>query len=371
MSVMSRFKRKSWRGALGGLMLAAMVYGVSTLHARPRAYQVETAPASSENYVWVNAGSVEGHLALNASPAGAFSPDSSTLAVVDKDRVLLSNLGKTGISKALHPRISDLRDLDIQSANFLDENALFLLGTGIVHEKKGPDHPTPLLGIVWNIQQDALEGKVAVFGSGGGFGRPRYFPRIRYLGIYKNSSFLLWSPITRKALEFKIPELTREPHLYTFSPDGHWLLLAQISGGGSPNPIVVRLSEHKFVDVLPGNQGTVLSMRFSKDAKEVVTASEDGKARIWSAPGWKLLQTLSGHEGPVRWAEFSPDAQWVASGGEDQTVRIWSAGDGKLVQTLRESHAPVDTVSFSPDGNYVVASTDHNVLIWKKTPTGP
>jgi len=369
--VIRRFKDKSGSWAIGGLMLAAFLYCVSTLHARPRTHQVESSPASSESYVWVNSGSVEGHLALNASPAGAFSPDSSTLALVNKDKVVLENLAKANIEKVLHPKISGLRDLDIQSASFLDANTLFLLGTGIVHEKKGPAHPTPLLGFLWQVQQDALEGKLAVFGSGGGYGRPRYFPRIRYLGIYKNSSFILWSPITRKALEFNIPELTREPHLYSFSPDGHWLLLAQIAGGGSPNPIVVRLSEHKFVDVLPGNQETVLSMRFSSDGKKLVTASEDGKIRIWSVPGWKLLETLSGHQGPVRWAEFSPDGRWVASGGEDQTVRIWSADNGKLAQTLSESHAPVDTVSFSPDGNYLAASTDRNVLIWKKTPTGP
>ena len=52
-------------------------------------------------------------------------------------------------------------------------------------------------------------------------------------------------------------------------------------------------------------------------------------------------------------------------------MRIWSVDDGKLVQTLSESPAPLDTVTFSPDGNYVAATTDNNVLIWKKTPTGP
>jgi WD40 repeat protein len=373
LSATLRFKNRNRACAAGGLILAALFYEAFLLHAGPGVPQVEMVPSAQQNYVWVNVGNVDGHLASNASPEGAFSPDSSALALVNRDKVVINNLAGANITieKVLHPQLADLRDLDIQSANFLDTNTLFLLGTGIVHQKGQTDHPTPLLGFLWNIQQDALDGKVAVFGAGGGFGRPRYFPRIRYLGIYKSSAFILWSPITRKALEFKIPELTREPHLYSFSPDGHWLLLAQISGGGSPNPIVVELSANKFVDVLSGTQGTVLSMRFSRDGKKLVTASEDGKVRIWSVPDWKLLQTLSGHQGPVRWAEFSPDGQQVVSGGEDQTVRIWSTDDGKLIQTLSESQAPVDTVSFSPDGKYVAASTDRNVLIWKKTPTGP
>lgn len=371
MRTMGRFKHQSWSWVAGGALVAAILCAVSMLQARPSLHQVESAPSASENYVWVSSARLDGHLAVNASPAGAFSPDSSILAVANKDKVVLSDLVKGNIRKVLRPRIKDLRDLNIESASFLNANTLFLLGTGIVNEKNGSGQPTPLLGFQWNIQQDAVNGEVSVFGAKGGFGRPRYFPRIRYLGMYRKSAFTLWSPITRKAIELKVPELTREPHLYSFSPDGHWLLLAQISGGGSPNPIVVQVKDHKFVDVLSGYEGTVLSMRFSSNGSKLVTASADGKVRIWSVPGWKLLETLSGHKGPVRWADFSPDGNWVVSGGEDKTVRIWSTDDGKLVQTLSESPAPIDTVSFSPDGNYVAASTDRSVLIWKKTPTGP
>ena len=373
MSAKHRFDNIRWSCLTGGLAVAALLCGLTMLRAGPRGHQVETVPSSQENYVWVNVGSVEGHLAVNSSPAGAFSPDSSALALANQDKVVIENLSGSNISieKVLHPKLKNLRDMEIQSANFLDPNTVFLLGTGIVHEKGKTDHPTPLLGFRWNIQQDALDGNPAAFGAGGGIGRPRYFPLIKYLGMYKSSAFILWSPINHKAMEVKVPELTREPHLYSFSPNGHWLLLAQIAGGGSSSPIVVQLNTQKFVDVLSGFEGTVLSMRFSRDSSKLVTASEDGKVRIWSVPDWKLLETLTGHKGPVRWAEFSPDARWVASGGEDQTVRIWSAETGKTVQTLSESRAPIDTVSFSPDGNYVAATTDRHVLIWKKTPTGP
>lgn len=365
------WKDKGWLWISRGVLAAAILCGSSMLHARPSLHQAESVPAPSENYVWVNSARVDGHLSVNSSPAGAFSPDSSLLAVADKDKVILADLVKGNIRSVLHPKLKNLRDLNIESANFLDTNTLFLLGAGIFHPKKGVGRPTPLLGFEWNVQQDTLKGEVSVFGAKGGFGRPRYFPRMKILGMYKEGSFILWSPVNDKAVEIKIPELTREPHLYSFSPNGKWLLLAQISGSGSSNPIVVQLKDHKFVDVLSGYEGTVMSMRFSNDGTKLVTASADGKVRIWSVPGWKLLETFSGHKGPVRWAEFSPNGRLVVSGGEDDTVRIWSAEDGKLVQTLSESRNPIDTVSFSPNGEFAAATTGHYVLVWKKTPTGP
>jgi hypothetical protein len=373
LSALQRLKNRIRIGVIGGAALVALFYNVSALHARPHNRQVEMAPPSQQNFVWVNIGNVEGHLATNSSPEGAFAPDGSALVLVNHEKVVVDKLagGNLSIEKVLHPRIENLKDLDIQAVNFLGPNTLFMLGTGIVHEKKEAARPTPLLGFLWNIQEDAQDGTASMFGAGGGYGRPRYFPQIKYLGMYKDSNFILWSPINRKAAEVRIPELTRESHLYSFSPDGHWLLLAQIDGAGSSDPIVVRLSEHKFADVLSGFQDTVLSMRFSRDSTKLVTAGEDGKVKIWSVPDWKLLETLAGHKGPVRWAEFSPDGRQVASAGEDHTVRIWSVDSGRLVQTLSESSEPVDTVTFSPDGNYVAATTDNHVLIWKKTPTGP
>lgn len=373
MKMIHRLRHSSCARSTQVLLLPALLCGIAALHAAQRTAKTESPPAPSQDYVWVNMGSIEGHLARNSSPDAAFSPDSSRLALVNGDRIVIEKLAGADITiqKVLHPKIKDLRDMNIQSANFLNDKTLLLFGTGIVKPPKGPAHQTALLGFLWNIQQDALQGKIAIFGKGGGYARPRYFPEIKYLGMYKNSAFILWNAVTRNALEFKIPELTREPHLYTFSPHGHWLLLAQVSGGGSPNPIIVDVKARKFVNVLSGYSSTVMSMRFSNGGKRLVTASANGSLKIWSVPNWTLLRTMTGHQGPARWAEFSPDGQWLVSGGEDQTVRIWSAANGKLVQTLSESRAPIDTVCFSPNGNYVAATTDKSVLIWRKTPTGP
>jgi WD40 repeat protein len=320
------------------------------------------APAS---ITWTSLGQVEGHLALQYSPAGAFSPDSSSLAVVVENKVLLMDLSG-GAPRALRPRIEGVSDLVIHSASFLAPGRLLILGNGVIRGKgKNPPRATPTLAFVWDSEKDVIAGKVSTLGEGGGFGTPRLFPMIGYIGMYKEGTFDLWHALTGKSGRINVASLTRQPNLYEMSPDGHWLLLAQLEGGGGADPVVVDMRTGAFVDALRGPQGTTLCMAFSRDNQRVVTAGEDGMVRVWSAGGWKILFTLAGHNGTVSWAEFSPDGRWIVSGGYDKTVRVWSAADGALVQTLTEATEPVRTVAFSPNGEFITGSGEELVWIWK------
>jgi hypothetical protein len=311
-------------------------------------------------------GRVEGHLAVDYSPAAAFSPDSRNLAIViDPAKIALMDLREGKIGKVLRPQVPPVFDLEIESANFLDPNRLFLLARGGI-KGKGSDFArrTPLLAFQWDTGQDKLTGKVDTVGAEGGLSPILYLPHIGYLGMYGESKFSLWNPKEGRGAEFALPELAHKPGIFAFSPDAHWLLLGHVEANASPDPIVVDLKTKKFADVLAGHKATVLSISFSHDGTRVVTADEDGKVRIFSVPDWKPLHTLSGHYGPVHWAEFSPDGRLVASAGEDKTLRIWSAEDGRLLQTLQESHEPLLTVAFSPDGNHIAASAADATFIW-------
>lgn len=327
--------------------------------------QLETIDSAAPAAVsYISHGQIEGHLALQYSPAGAFSPDNASLAVVVDGKVVLMDL-RGGAHRALRPRVEGVSDLVIHSASFLAPHQLLILGNGVIRGKgKNPPRATPTLAFVWDSEKDVLAGKVSALGESGGSGLPRFFPMIGYIAIYKESAFDLWHPLTGKGGRINVASLTRQPNLYELSPDGHWLLLAQIEGGGE-DPVVVDMRTGNFVDALRGHQGTTLSMAFSRDNQRVVTASEDGKVRVWSAGDWKLLSTLAGHNGTVAWAEFSPDGHWIVSGGYDKTVRVWSASGGSLLQTLTEASGPVRTVAFSPDGESIAASGEEMVWIWK------
>jgi WD40 repeat protein len=328
--------------------------------------QVETAPSAPPQYVWENFFHSEGHLALRYSPLGAFSPDSSILAVVNKNKIALNNLTTREIYKVLRVRLENISQIDIQSANFLPNGNLFILANGLFRAKgKGILVRSPELAFQWSPASDQLVGKVDAVGQKGGFLPARYFPRFHDLCLYKESHFFLWDPVTGKSGGFVVPQLTNPPHFFQFSPDGQWLVLAQIEMNASHNPIVVRMHDHQFTDVLAGHGGVVLNARFSQDSKRLVTACEDGAVRVWSVPDWKLVYTLKSHVGPVTWADFSPDGRWIASAGEDKTVRVWSAEDGKLLQILRESPNSLVSLAFSPNGRYIAATSEKTVTVWR------
>ena len=83
--------------------------------------------------------------------------------------------------------------------------------------------------------------------------------------------------------------------------------------------------------VLRGHRGNVLDVAFSPDGNHILSASEDGTARIWSAATGTLERTLRGHSEAVDSAAYSEDGSRVVTAGADGTVRVWNLDDGRSV----------------------------------------
>jgi WD40 repeat protein len=80
---------------------------------------------------------------------------------------------------------------------------------------------------------------------------------------------------------------------------------------------------------------------FSPDGMRIVTASNDGTARVWEGVTGRQLAVLEGHVGPVHSAAWSPDGVRVVTASGDKTARLWrvSSYTDHLVQTAK-AHLP-------------------------------
>ncbi len=154
---------------------------------------------------------------------------------------------------------------------------------------------------------------------------------------------------------------------------------------------------------LTGHTGRVQDVAFSPDGKRILSASLDGKAKIWDSESGALIRdiqgashfasfspdgkwivaalrnrihvldaetgqkklSMDGGAGPIISAAFSQDGMRIVSTGVDPVPRVWDATNGRLIFTLRGHTGNVDSVSFSPDGRKIVSSSmDKTIRFW-------
>jgi WD40 repeat protein len=113
------------------------------------------------------------------------------------------------------------------------------------------------------------------------------------------------------------------------------------------------LVESRERAILP-SRGPVRTVSFSPDGSHVLTASDDGTARIWRTDG-VLVRTLT-QRGPLTAASFGPQGTLVLTAGRDGTARIWRADSGEQIATIRH-RGPVTSATFGDDGKVVLTTS--------------
>lgn len=121
------------------------------------------------------------------------------------------------------------------------------------------------------------------------------------------------------------------------------------------------LATGRMARPLVSRRSAVRAAAFSPDGKLVVTASDDGAARVWGSAGNILAVLRAG--GPLSAAAFSPDGTLVVTAGDPGVAQVWEWRSGKRLVIL--PHEDVRAAGFGSDGELVVtAGSDGTAQVW-------
>jgi WD40 repeat protein/serine/threonine protein kinase len=204
-------------------------------------------------------------------------------------------------------------------------------------------HEQPVNGVAFSP-----DGKTVV--SVSGLLSPRLKP--------PNGEAVLWSASTGE----EIMRLDGSGNLTSvaFSPDGKQLAVGEFIGVGTTKPATVvlklwDLNSPKSPRSLQGHTGLITTLVFSRNGKDLASASLDHTVKIWDVAGMKEKSVLH-EEAGVLTVAISPNGQRIAAGGEDRTVKLWAPPSCEVL-SFSAGGAAINNVVFSPDGRQVAAAS--------------
>ncbi len=164
----------------------------------------------------------------------------------------------------------------------------------------------------------------------------------------------------------------------TASRDGRWVAAGSAEG---PLACVWDAATGRLVQTLRGHQdpSPITAVEFSADARRILTASEDGSARLWDlsemnrpAPElatYTLTDAPGGEPVPIAAAALAltPDRPLrVVTGGLGGQVVLWENDGGRVQsQTLGRMDYAVLAAAFTANGRWLaVTAADKSIWLW-------
>lgn len=141
-----------------------------------------------------------------------------------------------------------------------------------------------------------------------------------------------------------------------FSPDGSRLAV-QLGSNGA----ICDVRTGTSVAILQHEIGKDMRLSWSHQSDRILTATNDGTAKIWNADTGEELFQLNEHADAIYSVAFSPDDTEVATASKDHTVVTCDSRTGQRHRSYQMSSG-VWAVAYSPKGDYITMGDDRGYV---------
>ena len=168
----------------------------------------------------------------------------------------------------------------------------------------------------------------------------------------------LWQTATGAALGRPM-SFDAEVSVAAFRLDGRTLALGTAGGAIAFHSV----ADGQRVSLPTAHTAKVSAAASSPDGTRCVTASWDGRIKVWNSDSGQLVREADTGE-EVACAAASRDGDFLATGGASGAIKIWNAA---TLSRLAEAHQQrrITALAFSPDSSMLAtASDDGSAAVW-------
>jgi len=194
--------------------------------------------------------------------------------------------------------------------------------------------------------------------------------KIKYIGnglvcvIDENNTVRIYNVEDFKladGFKIKLPKNNPFENSVDVSQNGKYLAIAV---RGKHKTTVWSVKEKKLLYTLGWHKGDILSVKFDREEKYLITGGEDGRSYIWSLATGKMISSLPPHADYVTAVAFSKNCLWGATGSYDKSITITNISSMDISYRKKAHRGAISLLKFMDKQKLLSADKTGELIVW-------